>query len=336
MSTPFYRKSHRAWYLQVGKKQVRLAEDRTEAFRRWHQMMAAGDQGGSGGVTVRQAVEEFLTASKVTASPRTVEWYRMFLGRIVSDEPLARLRPIDVTRILTSTQDWGQNTRHNFVRACKRLTRWAHHQGLVDSDPLASMVKPSAVAREDCLTPEEFARIDRLLPEGPFKDLLVVAWETGMRPQELFFIGASCLYENHIKFPRSQSKGGRPRVVYLGSERAMAVIRRLAKEHPTGPLLRNTQGQPWCRYSVSNAFRRLEKTCGIKTHLGAFRKGYCTQGLKNGVDTVTMASLLGHSNAVMVSRVYAKVYQDGQHMLDAAKKVTSTPSPACASLAQET
>lgn len=327
MSSPFYRKSHKAWYIQVGKKQVRLAGNRDEAFRKWHQMMSAGTPENAG-ATVRQAIDEFLGVSMATSSQRTVDWYKMFLDRIATDRPLSSLKPIDVTRVLAGSKEWGQNTRHNFVRACKRLTRWACQQGLTDADPLAAMPCPPAAAREDYVTPEEMIHIESLIPDGPFKDLVVLAWETGMRPQELFALEGSYLDGGRIVFPSSRSKGGRTRVVYLGSDRAAEIIRRLAAVNRTGPVLRNSEGKPWCRHSVNSAFRRLHKKTGVRTHLGAFRKGYCTQGLKAGIDTVTMASLLGHSNAVMVSRVYAKVYQDAQHMLDAAKKVTSVPSPA--------
>jgi hypothetical protein len=58
----------------------------------------------------------------------------------------------------------------------------------------------------------------------------------------------------------------------------------------------------------------------VKYHLGAFRKGYTTEGLKNGVDTVTMAYLLGHANAVMVSKVYALVEKDPEYMAASARK----------------
>ena len=64
----------------------------------------------------------------------------------------------------------------------------------------------------------------------------------------------------------------------------------------------------------------LAREHGTKYHLGAFRKGYATEALKNGVDTVTLAHLLGHSDASMVSRVYAKVQQAPRFMAEAARR----------------
>jgi integrase len=71
---------------------------------------------------------------------------------------------------------------------------------------------------------------------------------------------------------------------------------------------------------VKNERKRLALEHGPKLHLGAFRKGYCTEALKNGVDVVTTAHLMGHANAVMVSRVYAKVQQDPAFMAGAARR----------------
>ena len=72
--------------------------------------------------------------------------------------------------------------------------------------------------------------------------------------------------------------------------------------------------------AVKKERKRLALEHGPKLHLGAFRKGYCTEALKNGVDVVTTATLMGHANAVMVSRVYAKVQQDPAFMAEAARR----------------
>jgi integrase len=54
--------------------------------------------------------------------------------------------------------------------------------------------------------------------------------------------------------------------------------------------------------------------------MGPFRKGFTTEALKNGVDTVTLAHLLGHRDAAMISRVYGRVQQDPTFMAEAARK----------------
>lgn len=75
----------------------------------------------------------------------------------------------------------------------------------------------------------------------------------------------------------------------------------------------------------------LAREHGTKYHLGAFRKGYTTEALKNGGDTVTVAHLLGHADASMVSRVYAKVQQDPKFMAEAARRAKGSKTAAPAS-----
>ena len=50
------------------------------------------------------------------------------------------------------------------------------------------------------------------------------------------------------------------------------------------------------------------------------RKGFTTEALKAGLDTLTVAHLLGHRDGTMISRVYGMVQQDPAHMLEAARK----------------
>lgn len=339
MNKPFFHKHKNAWYLQQGKRQVRLAESREEAFAVWHKM--ATGTSTQVDITVRNLYEDFLNDVRANASPKTVEWYRYFLDRFVAEkigeQSAESVIPNHVTSYMNRQKGWGQNSRHNFARAAKRLFKWGYDQGLLKTNPLQRMAKPSPVVREDFVTDEQFAAIRDKVTDGPLKILMTLAWETGMRPQELFNLEARHVHGDRIIIPQSESKGKRSaRVVYLGTESARQLIGHLVSETPSGKILKNNRGNSWNKSSVKCAFSRLFKATGIKTHLGAFRKGFCTKGLKNGVDTVTMSHLMGHASTAMVSRVYAKVHHDPQHMLAAAAKVMSGPLQADAGPRQGT
>jgi integrase len=77
------------------------------------------------------------------------------------------------------------------------------------------------------------------------------------------------------------------------------------------------------RKEIRNRALELSK----RYHLGAFRKGYATEGLKNGVDTITLANLMGHANGAMLSRIYAKVQQDPEFMAEAARRAKGITGP---------
>jgi len=398
---PFWREFTRCWYVQIGKKQIRLSPDRDEAFRIYYELMSRGqeDQPSSSAVAlapiptlVVEVLDAFLDWCGRNKAARTYEHYRENIQRFATRVPpaltVAELKPFHVTRAMADFPDWGNNTKHDFIGSLKRALNWAVDEELIERNPLARMKKPAREAREMTVTPEEYARVIETVEEPRFRDLIEMAWETGSRVQELRKLEARFvdLNSGRIVLPPSKAKGKKyHRVIYL-TDRAREVVALLCKEVPAGPLLRNSEGNAWTKDAVNCAFCRLQlalgrramrelgieakipprfrKGCvaperlaearsrhatkvreaqkentrlarehGVKYHLGAFRKGYATEALKNGVDTVTVAHLLGHADASMVSRVYAKVQQDPRFMAEAARRAKGIKNDASSGVA---
>ena len=144
----------------------------------------------------------------------------------------------------------------------------------------------------------------------------MVAWECGPRPQELLRIEARHvdLKNGRWLFPKNEAKGKRrARVVYL-TESAIEISTRLMVKHPDGPLFRNTQGRPWKPCSANCRFQRLKKKLGTKYCLYAFRHSYATRLLQSGVDALTVAVLMGHSDTSMLGKVYQHLSHDPSHL----------------------
>jgi len=57
-------------------------------------------------------------------------------------------------------------------------------------------------------------------------------------------------------------------------------------------------------------FCRLRKKIREKYCLYDFRHSFVTRALKNGVDPVTLAHLVGHVDTAMIARVYANLTHD--------------------------
>jgi integrase len=218
---------------------------------------------------------------------------------------------------------WNPNTKNDFASAVQRAFNWAVKQGIIDRNPVAYIEKPAREARELAISPKDYAEVMAAVTEPNFRTLLELAWETGARVQELrkiearFFDAAN----GRIVFPPREAKGKKHhRVIYLGSDRARQVVAELSAAHPVGPILLNSEGRPWTKDAINCAFCRLKKKLGRKLHLGAWRKGFATEALKAGIDTVTVAALLGHQDGTMVSRVYGRVQQDPEYMAKAARR----------------
>lgn len=85
-----------------------------------------------------------------------------------------------------------------------------------------------------------------------------------MRPHELFTAEARFFEPDNgrLVFPVKLSKGKKvQRVVYL-SEQAMEIVRRNGFTHPNGPMLRNTEGDPWNGAAVNCLFQRVRRELG--------------------------------------------------------------------------
>ena len=325
---PFYRKSTKCWYLQLGNKQIKLAESRAESWALYHQIMlnnSAETEPSKDRLTIARLVELYTNNLCTNSAPKTVQWYTRYFSIFLKYSQgltyAEECRVHHLTSVVDMHKNWKANSRANLARAVKRLFKWATQQGLLEKNPLEHAPAYRTESRDDCVTPEQMAVIEKAV-KGPILDLIHLAWDTGMRPQELTTLEARHvnLAEQTVTFPISEAKGKRIRVVYLGTSRSAEILRKLMPLHPDGPLLRSTKGNPWNKMSVKCAFQRIAKATGVKTHLGAFRKGYCTEALKAGLDTVTVSQLMGHTNAVMVSRVYGKVAQDKSWMAEAAKR----------------
>lgn len=322
---PFWREARKAWFVQIGKKQVRLSADEAEAWRLYHELMARPPEAAKAPLPSGYALEiidAFLGWCRDHKAAKTYDYYRHFLQAFAETVPktipVSDVRPFHVTRALKP--EWSNNTKHDFVSCVQRAFNWALKQELIDRNPVANVEKPGREARELAVSPADFEAVMAAVEEPNFRELIRFCWESGVRPQEVVKIEARFIDGERIVFPIQESKGKKSaRVIYLTAE-ALENLAPLVESNPSGPVFRNSEGTPWNKDSINCAFCRLRKKIGRKLHLGAFRKGYCTEALKNGVDTNTLAHLMGHSNGVMISRVYARVQQDPVHMAKSAKK----------------
>ncbi len=329
---PFWRSERNCWFVQIGKRQHRLSPDEAEAWRLYHELMARppeerpADTATAPPTLVVEILDAFLDWASRNKAARTYAWYREniqpFVDRIPATLAVAELKPYHVTRAMADFPHWSNNTKGDFIGAIKRAFNWAADEELIERSPLARMKKHAREAREMAVSPSEYAQVVAKVREPNFRDLIELSWETGARPQELRKIEARFvdLDNSRIVFPPTQAKGKKyHRVIYL-TRRAREIVARLAEAHASGPILLNSEGSPWTKDAINCAFCRLEKKVGKKYHLGAFRKGFATEALKAGVDTVTLAHLMGHRDPSMVSRVYGHVQQDPEHMAAAANR----------------
>jgi integrase len=272
---PFWRSERHCWFVYVAARQVRLSPDKDEAWRLWHEIMAKPPEpdrpiAPGPDIHVIEILDAFLDWCQRNKAPRTYDWYRDFFRHFVSTLPSALkvtdLKAYHLTQAMDARQDWSNNTRNNFVTAVKRAFNWALDEELIERNPVGRVKKPAREPREMAILPSEYAAIIDAVRDPNFRDLIEITWESGMRPQEIrkiearFFDAAA----SRIIFPPKEAKGKKYyRIIYL-TPRAKDIVAGLAESRPHGPLLLNSEGQPWTKDAINCSFRRLRVVLGLR------------------------------------------------------------------------
>jgi len=325
---PFFRNYTQTWYVTLGGKQINLGPDEEEAFRQYHELMASRGRAQVTFNFVPHLLDDYLTWVQENRSEGTynkcLHYLNLFVKHLGAGLKISRLEPIHLIRWVESNKPWSSSTGNDAISIVQRAFNWAVKRGHIVRSPIALVEgKPKKTRRETVYTPSEWDELRGLIRDRAFGDLLDFMWSTGCRPKEARTMGA-----NHIDlpnamviFPPSEAKGETTeRVIFLPDEAAEICQRRM-NEHPTGPLMRNTQGRPWTKDAINCRFQRLKKKLDRPMCAYAIRHSYATEGLKRGVDSLTLAQIMGHSDTSMLARHYAHLARNPSYLRDQARKV---------------
>jgi hypothetical protein len=160
---PFWRASRNCWFVQLGKKQIKLDPDREEAFRMYHTLMQREDPEPvviASDPPVVEVLDAFLEWAEHNGTPRTFAWRKENLETFARSIPrnltVSQLKPYHVTKEMNAHPTWGPDTRANFARCVQRAFRWARKQGLIGENPVEHVEKPGKSKREVFYTREEY------------------------------------------------------------------------------------------------------------------------------------------------------------------------------------
>lgn len=324
---PFFRKSKRAWYLQLGKRQISLGKDKKLAWIKYHQLMADGEPIQET-ATIEMLFERYLGWVEEHRKPGTYAKIRRdlssFAGFIGKQAKIAALSGSDLASWVESQKTWGSTTRNEAITSVIRCFNWAVGKRYLKVNNVAVVPdKPRRKRRETVISPEDWTKLLSHVADQAFRDLLEFMHATGCRPLEARSMEAKHidLRAGLVIFPRSQAKGERhERVIYL-TESASAICQRRLSLWPDGPIMRNTQGRPWTKNSINCRFRRLKQKLGKPVFAYAIRHSYATQGLIDGIDSVTLSQLMGHADVSTLAKNYAHLSKNQQFLKEQAERV---------------
>lgn len=382
---PWFWKARNCWYVTLGGTRHNLGPDKNRAWDRFHELMRRPRATRVASEAIVSVIDRFLEWTQAKRAPDTYEWYRYRLQRFAIQYPdllVTELRPFHVEEWVDSYPHLSRTSRRNYIRSVKRCLRWATKLGYIERNPIAELEAPTADRQETFMSAEEYAALLDAIPDDCFRNLVIITWETGCRPQELLRVEARHVDRGRKRwvFPTQESKGKRkPRIVYL-TDTAMEITERLLDCYPTGKLFRNRNQQPWNKDAVSCAFDRVRirmgqaemriqeidisddevaalvgtlkptrESKGItvrKTEaellkearkklrykitrelaprysLYRIRHSWATRALQSGLDGLTVAILMGHSDPSTLARVYQHLSHNPEHLTEQLRKAT--------------
>lgn len=330
---PFFRKPRNRWYVQIGRKQYNLGADKVAAFAEYHRLMARPPVEVDG-TLVASILDGFLTWEKGKRAAATVQTHHWHIQRFLDALPnaatltVAEFKPHHVKNWVEGIPDIGDTHRRNSIRAVKRAFSWALEYGYIDTNPISGLRCPGSGRRDKLILPETYQLMLARVRDINFRDLITMAWETGARPQELKKLEARHLEPDLARFhlPKDEAKGKkRARNIYL-TDKALEIARRLAATHRTGPMFRNRKNKAWTSYAINCRMCRLKPTTGEKFALYDFRHSFAHRMLINGMDSMTVAELMGHSDLTMLKRVYGHLEKGTTFLRDRLKEISASGS----------
>jgi integrase len=323
MRSPFYKKPHKAWYVKGPTGLVRLGADKQEALIKWAAMQK------DTAFLLEGLIDQWLVSVKKTKAASTHRNYSRYAKEWKSVHgklPATAIRGFHVNEFVERAfpvTDYSDSVRWQSQKVAVVSFAWAKDQGLLEVNHLADYRKNAKCGKRDTFLTQ--AQYDLILPacDPAFKDLLTVFWESGARPFEIFQAEAKHLKGKTLVFNKKagdkvKSKDAQAtRTIWL-SDKAFAIVSRLAELYPAGVLFRNNFNQRWTNTACSRRLAALHRATGVKTTLYEFRHGFAYHhATVKGTNIVTLAALMGHSSIKMLAEVYAHVGKNSEFMLSA-------------------
>jgi site-specific recombinase XerD len=264
-------------------------------------------------------------------SPRTIEYYDNELTAFqkwAQTQGVAQLEYItpEVIRLyLISLSDRrNESGIHASYRALKAWLNWASVE--FDNPIYSNLFRKVAAPKipKEPIPGVTNEQIEALLtacrhtPTGQRdRALLLTLYDTGVRKSEFCALDYGDLNLKTGSLLIRQGKGNKTRTVFLGNRTRRELIRylRLRPEiQPSDPLFDNQRSTRLLPDGLKEVLNRLADRAGISPAPSPhdFRRAFCLQCLRNGMDLITLARLTGHTSLEVLKRYLALVDDDLQ------------------------
>ncbi len=223
---------------------------------------------------------------------------------------------VDIAReYVNSMLDRGLSTHTaaTRTRSLKAFSRWMYLEEWVAKDPLTRLKLPKTIdIPKPVLDPKDVDKILSTCSKDTTNGLrdaaiILMLYSTGIRANELVALHREDIDPQQGLILIRKGKGGKFRVVPLGSRVDKAVTRYLAQRtDPLPNLFLTDEGTAITYWTVKEILRRKEKHVGKHLHAHLFRHTFAIQYLRNGGKLETLKAIMGHTEYEMTLH-YARI-----------------------------
>jgi site-specific recombinase XerD len=212
-----------------------------------------------------------------------------------------------------------------YMRNIKLFLEWAKREG----EAVAAEARLPKLPRPlvEILDREEIQRIEDAARAERDKLIVRVLADTGIRVGELVRLRQQDVMEqNRRPYLRVQGKGARERLVGLHPALARRLRRHIDRERPEDADsdrlfvgrrrdLRTGRYEPLTENGVQQVIRELGHRAAItkRVHPHVFRHSAATFMLRQGMNPLLVAKVLGHESLAMITRTYSHLTVDDAH-----------------------
>lgn len=261
-------------------------------------------------LTLGRAVELFLAAKAAEgASPKTIEWYRMILARLVraldAERPVDELEPVELRSWLADLRTTlSPVSVAGFVRTLKVFGNWLSAEDLAEAAGLRGLRRPRVPHK--VIEPVGDDILRRLLAVCSIRDraIVLLMLDTGLRVSEVAAVQLGDLRPDGTL--KVHGKGSKERIVPVGKTARIAIVRYLGQRRAAraeDALFLGRRGELSSR-GIAQLLRRLKTRIGVTGRLSphSLRHTFARSYLVNGGDVSSLQRILGHNTLDMVKR----------------------------------
>lgn len=156
---PFFRKQTKSWYVQLGKRQVNLGQDKKAAWQKYHELMLDRSEPSRVEFVV-DLLDQYLDWLFNNRKPATYELGKRYLSRFAAfvgqQMRVDDLTPRKVSQWIESKTTWGSTTSNDAISVVQRAFYWGFNNQLISKNPIRRIAdKPARKRRETVYAAEE-------------------------------------------------------------------------------------------------------------------------------------------------------------------------------------